>query len=86
LIFINSGANVGDLLKDGTTYSAGIDEATMKNIEAVQKLSKITGSSMGPNGMWITQVEHAHREPQKIALCSTPPLPLLWSPPLFLQA
>ena len=49
-MFINSGANVGDLLKDGTTYSAGIDEATMKNIEAVQKLSKITGSSMGPNG------------------------------------
>lgn len=39
-----------ELLKEGTKVFQGLD-ATYKNIDAVKDLSKITRTSMGPNGM-----------------------------------
>eukprot|EP00295_Goniomonas_pacifica_P018029 CAMPEP_0175848062 /NCGR_PEP_ID=MMETSP0107_2-20121207/23709_1 /TAXON_ID=195067 ORGANISM="Goniomonas pacifica, Strain CCMP1869" /NCGR_SAMPLE_ID=MMETSP0107_2 /ASSEMBLY_ACC=CAM_ASM_000203 /LENGTH=545 /DNA_ID=CAMNT_0017162965 /DNA_START=19 /DNA_END=1656 /DNA_ORIENTATION=- len=45
------GIAFSDLLKDGAKHFSGVDEATMRNIEAVKKLSQITRTSLGPNGM-----------------------------------
>ena len=39
------------LMKEGTKYLAGVNEAILKNLEAVQDVSVITRTSMGPNGM-----------------------------------
>jgi T-complex protein 1 subunit theta len=38
------------MLKEGHKHFSGINEATMKNIEACKGLSQITRTSMGPNG------------------------------------
>jgi T-complex protein 1 subunit theta len=45
------GVSFSDLLKDGSKHFSGVDEATMRNIEACKKLSEITRTSLGPNGM-----------------------------------
>jgi T-complex protein 1 subunit theta len=42
---------MSNLLKEGTRYLKGVTEATLKNLEAVKELSKITRTSLGPNGM-----------------------------------
>jgi len=47
-----------DLLKDGHKHFSGVDEAVMKNIEACKKLSTITRTSIGPNGMNKMVVNH----------------------------
>ncbi len=44
-----------DLMKEGTKVFQGL-EATLKNIEAVKELSKITRTSLGPNGIIIIYV------------------------------
>jgi chaperonin GroEL (HSP60 family) len=31
---------------------SGLDEAVIKNVEACKQLSKITRTSLGPNGTW----------------------------------
>lgn len=51
--FLHGSGGVGltDLLKDGHKHFSGVDEAVMKNIEACKKLSAITRTSIGPNGM-----------------------------------
>jgi hypothetical protein len=38
------------MLKEGHRHLSGLDEAVIKNIEACKQLSKITRTSMGPNG------------------------------------
>lgn len=40
-----------ELLKEGTKVFAGLD-AILKNIEAVKDLTKITRTSLGPNGTY----------------------------------
>ena len=40
------------MLKDGHQHLSGLDEAVIKNIEACRQLSKITCTSLGPNGAW----------------------------------
>eukprot|EP00294_Goniomonas_avonlea_P001277 CAMPEP_0114564122 /NCGR_PEP_ID=MMETSP0114-20121206/13518_1 /TAXON_ID=31324 /ORGANISM="Goniomonas sp, Strain m" /LENGTH=540 /DNA_ID=CAMNT_0001750101 /DNA_START=10 /DNA_END=1632 /DNA_ORIENTATION=- len=45
------GIAFSELLKDGAKHFSGIDEATMRNIDACKKLSQITRTSLGPNGM-----------------------------------
>eukprot|EP01123_Difflugia_compressa_P012660 TRINITY_DN5512_c0_g1_i3.p1 TRINITY_DN5512_c0_g1~~TRINITY_DN5512_c0_g1_i3.p1 ORF type:complete len:547 (+),score=125.74 TRINITY_DN5512_c0_g1_i3:39-1679(+) len=42
---------ISQLLKEGTKNLSGVDEAVLKNIEAVKDLAKITRTSLGPNGM-----------------------------------
>ena len=38
------------MLKDGHKHLTGLDEAVIKNIDACRQLSKITRTSLGPNG------------------------------------
>lgn len=38
------------MLKEGHKLISGLDEAVLKNIEACMQVSKITSSSLGPNG------------------------------------
>ena len=49
---------LSDLLKDGHKHFSGVDEAVLKNIEACKKLSTITRTSIGPNGMNKMVVNH----------------------------
>lgn len=42
---------VSGLLKKGFKHFSGVEEAIMRNIEAAKKLSDITKTSLGPNGM-----------------------------------
>ena len=58
--FLHGSGGVGltDLLKDGHKHFSGVDEAVMKNIEACKKLSTITRTSIGPNGMNKMVVNH----------------------------
>lgn len=41
------------MLKEGYTHVSGMTEAVYKNLEACKELSKIAGSSMGPNGNFL---------------------------------
>jgi T-complex protein 1 subunit theta len=38
------------MLKDGHKHLSGLEEAVIKNIDACKQLSKITRTSLGPNG------------------------------------
>jgi len=42
---------ISQLLKEGTKNLSGVEEAVLKNIDAVRELAKITRTSLGPNGM-----------------------------------
>lgn len=42
---------IDELLKDGTKHIQGVDDAVLRNLEAVGSLADITRTSMGPNGM-----------------------------------
>eukprot|EP01120_Amphizonella_sp_Union-15-10_P001627 TRINITY_DN1177_c0_g1_i1.p1 TRINITY_DN1177_c0_g1~~TRINITY_DN1177_c0_g1_i1.p1 ORF type:complete len:545 (-),score=129.84 TRINITY_DN1177_c0_g1_i1:47-1681(-) len=44
-------ARPSDLLKKGSKHLSGLEEAVLKNAEAVKQLSRITRTSLGPNGM-----------------------------------
>lgn len=54
----SGGVGLSDLLKDGHKHFSGVDEAVLKNIEACKKLSTITRTSIGPNGMNKMVVNH----------------------------
>eukprot|EP00291_Cryptomonas_curvata_P011808 CAMPEP_0172188030 /NCGR_PEP_ID=MMETSP1050-20130122/21678_1 /TAXON_ID=233186 /ORGANISM="Cryptomonas curvata, Strain CCAP979/52" /LENGTH=534 /DNA_ID=CAMNT_0012862441 /DNA_START=9 /DNA_END=1610 /DNA_ORIENTATION=- len=54
----SGGVGISDLLKDGSKHFSGVDEAVLKNIEACKKLSMITRTSIGPNGMNKMVVTH----------------------------
>uniref|UniRef100_A0A0G4FZU3 CCT-theta n=1 Tax=Chromera velia CCMP2878 TaxID=1169474 RepID=A0A0G4FZU3_9ALVE len=49
------------LLKDGAKQFTGIDEALLKNIEAVRNLSEITRTSLGPNSMQKLIINHIEK-------------------------
>lgn len=44
---------VPNMLKDGHKQYAGIEQVVLRNIEACKKLSKITRTSLGPNGITL---------------------------------
>ncbi|CEM04277.1 unnamed protein product [Vitrella brassicaformis CCMP3155] len=46
------------LLKEGGRHFTGIDEATLKNIQACQSLATITKTSLGPNSMNKLIISH----------------------------
>mmetsp|Transcript_943 Transcript_943/g.3143 ORF Transcript_943/g.3143 Transcript_943/m.3143 type:complete len:542 (-) Transcript_943:189-1814(-) len=46
------------MLKDGHKHMSGLDEAVIKNVEACKQLSKITRTSLGPNGMNKMVINH----------------------------
>ena len=41
------------MLKDGTQHLSGLEEAVLRNIDACKQLSRITRTSMGPNGLFF---------------------------------
>lgn len=43
------------MLKDGYTHVSGMSEAVFRNLEACKELSKVTRTSMGPNGTVLAQ-------------------------------
>ena len=44
------------MLKDGYTHVSGMSEAVFRNLEACKELSKVTRTSMGPNGAASTML------------------------------
>jgi T-complex protein 1 subunit theta len=46
------------LLKEGTKHLKGVNDAILKNLEAVQDLSVVTRTSMGPNGNFYSPRSH----------------------------
>jgi len=59
------GLNMADglqgMLKDGHKHFEGLDEAVAKNIEAVNALSAITRTSLGPTGMNKLVINHLEK-------------------------
>ncbi len=49
------------LLKGGYKHFTGLEEAIMKNVDAVKQLSKITQTSLGPNGMNKLVINHLEK-------------------------
>jgi T-complex protein 1 subunit theta len=49
------------MLKEGHKYMSGLDEAVLKNIDACKQLSKITRTSLGPNGMNKMIINHLEK-------------------------
>lgn len=49
---------IDELLKEGTKHIQGVDDAVLRNLEAVGSLADITRTSMGPNGMNKMVVNH----------------------------
>ncbi|BBN13186.1 T-complex protein 1 subunit theta [Marchantia polymorpha subsp. ruderalis] len=49
------------MLKDGHKHFSGLEEAVMKNIDACKQLSKITRTSLGPNGMNKMVINHLEK-------------------------
>jgi len=47
-----------NLLKEGHKHLSGLEEALMKNINACKEISKITKTSLGPNGMKKMVINH----------------------------
>lgn len=47
---LGPGYGLQSLLKEGHKHLSGLEEAVLKNIEACKQLSKITRTSLGPNG------------------------------------
>lgn len=52
------GTGFSSMLKDGARYFSGVDEAVLRNIEAVKKLASIIRTSMGPYGQNKMVINH----------------------------
>lgn len=57
----NMKRGVPNLFKDGTKSLSGLEQAVLRNIEAVQKLADITRTSYGPNGMNKLIINHLEK-------------------------
>jgi T-complex protein 1 subunit theta len=55
---LNMAAGLQGMLKEGHKHIDGVDDAVVKNLEAATAISKITSSSMGPNGMNKLVINH----------------------------
>jgi T-complex protein 1 subunit theta len=49
---------IQELLKDGYKHFSGVEEAILKNIDAVRQLAQMTRTSLGPNGMNKMVINH----------------------------
>lgn len=58
-MFDSTGA--AGLLKEGSRHYSGLEEAMLRNIEAVQGLSKMTRSALGPHGMNKMVINHLEK-------------------------
>lgn len=57
---MNFGGNK-ELYKEGTTHLSGVEEVILRNIEACKKLTDITRTSLGPNGMNKMVINHLEK-------------------------
>lgn len=46
------------MLKEGSRHYSGLEEAILRNIQAVKDISNMTKTSLGPNGMKKMVVNH----------------------------
>lgn len=58
---VRVGAGLPGLLKDGYKHMSGLEEAILRNIDAAKKLSTITRTSLGPNGMNKLVINHLEK-------------------------
>jgi len=58
---LNMAEGLQGMLKEGHKHFEGIDEAVAKNIEAVNQLSAITRTSLGPTGMNKLVINHLEK-------------------------
>lgn len=49
------------MLKEGSRAYTGLEEAMMRNIDAVNGLAKMTRSALGPHGMNKMVINHLER-------------------------
>jgi len=54
-------ARSSELLKEGTRHLQGVDEAVIRNIEAIRDLAKIVRTSLGPQGMNKMVINHLEK-------------------------
>lgn len=45
------GMGMSSMLKEGSKHFSGVEEATLKNIQACKELAATVRTSLGPNGM-----------------------------------
>lgn len=58
---MNTKAGFQNLLKEGFRHYAGLEEAILRNIEMVKKISDMTRTSIGPNGMKKMVINHIEK-------------------------
>lgn len=61
-------ANNLQLFKEGYKHLQGIEEAVLRNIQAVAELSDLVKTSFGPNGMVLSASHHQSLRALTIAL------------------
>lgn len=49
------------MLKEGARHYSGLEEALYRNIDAVQQLSQMTRSALGPHGMRKMVINHLEK-------------------------
>eukprot|EP00833_Pecoramyces_ruminatium_P008079 jgi/Orpsp1_1/1182111/evm.model.c7180000079938.1 len=52
---------LSSMLKEGYKVSQGVDEAVVRNIQAINELSQITRTSLGPNGKNKMVINHLEK-------------------------
>jgi T-complex protein 1 subunit theta len=52
---------ITDMLKDGTKYLSGTQEAVLRNTDAAKKFAHIIRTSLGPNGMNKMVINHLEK-------------------------
>jgi T-complex protein 1 subunit theta len=52
---------ITDMLKDGTKYLSGTQEAVLRNTDAAKKFAQIIRTSLGPNGMNKMVINHLEK-------------------------
>jgi len=55
------GMGMSSMLKEGSKHFSGIEEATLKNIEACKQLAQTVRTSLGPNGMNKMVINHLEK-------------------------
>lgn len=58
---LSTSAGFQNLLKEGFRHYAGLEEAILRNIEACRKISDMTKTSIGPNGMKKMVINHIEK-------------------------
>lgn len=62
----NMRRQVPNLLKDGHKQYSGLEGVVLRNIDACKKLSKVTRTSLGPNGTLLASQPRAVSSPRRI--------------------